>query len=29
VSRKGTHINSDWEWELRIEAWGCAQYGTL
>lgn len=29
VRRAGTHFNSDWDWELRIEAWGCAQYGTL
>jgi hypothetical protein len=29
VRRSGTHVNSDWDWELRIEAWGCAQYGTL
>lgn len=29
VRRAGTHLNSDWDWELRIEAWGCAQYGTL
>ncbi len=27
VRRSGTHINSDWDWELRVEAWGCAQYG--
>ncbi|NUP08533.1 MAG: hypothetical protein HOW73_20990 [Polyangiaceae bacterium] len=29
VRRSGTHINSDWDWELRVEAWGCAEYGTL
>ena len=27
VRRQGTHLNSDWDWELRIEAWGCAEYG--
>ncbi len=27
VRRSGTHLNSDWDWELRVEAWGCAQYG--
>jgi len=27
VRREGTHLNSDWDWELRIEAWGCAEYG--
>ena len=27
VRRAGTHLWSDWDWELRIEAWGCAQYG--
>lgn len=29
VRRSGTHLNSDWDWELRVEAWGCAEYGTL
>ncbi|MBK6519898.1 MAG: hypothetical protein IPM79_34085 [Polyangiaceae bacterium] len=29
VRRDGTHLNSDWDWELRVEAWGCAEYGTL
>ena len=29
VRRSGTHINSDWDWELRVEAWGCAEHGTL
>lgn len=29
IRRSGTHLNSDWDWELRIEAWGCAEYGTL
>lgn len=23
VRRTGTHINSDWDWELRMEIWGC------
>jgi hypothetical protein len=23
VRRNGTHINSDWDWELRMEIWGC------
>ena len=29
VRRSGTHLLSDWDWELYIKAWGCAQYGTL
>lgn len=29
VRRHGTHLNSDWDWELRVEAWGCAEHGTL
>jgi hypothetical protein len=29
VRKSGTHLGSDWDWELRIEAWGCAEYGTL
>ncbi|MBI4701407.1 MAG: hypothetical protein HY744_09645 [Deltaproteobacteria bacterium] len=29
VRREGTHLNSDWDWELLVEAWGCAEYGTL
>lgn len=29
VRRSGTHLNSDWDWELRVEAWGCAEFGTL
>jgi hypothetical protein len=29
VRRSGTHFLSDWDWELRVEAWGCAEYGTL
>lgn len=27
VRRDGTNVNSDWDWELRVEAWGCAEYG--
>ncbi len=23
VRRSGTHINSDWDWSLRMEIWGC------
>ena len=23
VRRSGTHLNSDWDWELRVEIWGC------
>jgi hypothetical protein len=29
VRREGTHLWSDWDWELRVEAWGCAEYGDL
>ncbi len=29
VRRSGTHYLSDWDWELRVEAWGCAEYGNL
>lgn len=29
VRRAGTHATSDWDWELRVEAWGCTEYGTL
>ena len=29
VRRNGTHILSDWDWEIFIKAWGCAEYGTL
>jgi hypothetical protein len=29
VRREGTHSLSDWDWELTIKAWGCAEYGTL
>lgn len=29
VRKSGTHNLSDWDWELRVEAWGCAEYGTL
>lgn len=27
VHRSGTHLWSDWDWELSVEAWGCAEYG--
>ncbi len=29
VRRDGTHNLSDWDWELYVQAWGCAEYGTL
>ncbi len=29
VRRAGTHNFSDWDWELRVQAWGCAEYGKL
>jgi len=29
VRRAGTHFFSDWDWELTINAWGCAEYGQL
>lgn len=29
VRREGTHLLSDWDWELFIKAWGCAEFGTL
>ncbi|MCC6522882.1 MAG: hypothetical protein IT373_09495 [Polyangiaceae bacterium] len=29
VRRQGTHSLSDWDWELFVKAWGCAEYGTL
>ena len=29
VRRDGTHLWSDWDWELTIKAWGCAEYGVL
>ena len=29
VRREGTHVFSDWDWELYVKAWGCAEYGTL
>jgi hypothetical protein len=29
VRREGTHSLSDWDWELTIKAWGCAEYGEL
>jgi hypothetical protein len=28
VRRDGTNLNSDWDWELRMEIWGCHDYGT-
>lgn len=27
VRKKGSHLGSDWDWGLKIEAWGCAKYG--
>lgn len=27
VRKKGTHLWSDWDWGLKLEAWGCAKYG--
>lgn len=29
VRRKGTNLNSDWDWELFMQVWGCAEYGSL
>jgi hypothetical protein len=29
VRREGTHYLSDWDWELFVNGWGCAEYGTL
>jgi hypothetical protein len=29
VRRAGTHAWSDWDWELEVKAWGCAEYGEL
>jgi hypothetical protein len=29
VRRSGSHNMSDWDWELTIKAWGCAEFGTL
>ena len=29
VRRDGTHLLSDWDWELVLRAWGCAAFGTL
>ena len=29
VRREGTHNLSDWDWELVVKAWGCAEYGLL
>jgi hypothetical protein len=28
VRRNGTNLNSDWDWELRMEIWGCHDNGT-
>ncbi len=28
VRKKGTNVNSDWDWTLTMEAWGCAGTGT-
>ena len=28
VRRDGTNGFSDWDWELRMEIWGCHDYGT-
>ena len=28
VRRSGTNLNSDWDWELRMEIWGCHDNGT-
>jgi len=28
VKKKGSHLGSDWEWSLTMEAWGCAVNGT-
>lgn len=27
VRREGTHLGSDWDWELFVSAWGCAENG--
>jgi hypothetical protein len=29
VRRSGDHLASDWDWELTVKAWGCAEGGTL
>ena len=29
VRKKGTHIGSNWDWSLKIEAWGCVENGKL
>jgi hypothetical protein len=29
VRRSGKNGLSEWDWALRIEAWGCAEYGTI
>lgn len=28
VRKKGTHLNSKWDWALEIQAWGCVENGT-
>jgi len=27
VRREGTHLGSDWDWELTVNSWGCAENG--
>ena len=27
VRKKGTHLFSDWDWTLKVEAWGCVDNG--
>jgi hypothetical protein len=27
VRREGTHLNVHWDWQLRVEAWGCVDNG--
>jgi len=29
VRRKGKHFGSDWDWTLKVEAWGCVENGQL
>jgi hypothetical protein len=29
VRRAGKHLWSEWDWELTVKAWGCAEFGTL
>lgn len=29
VRKKGRHYNSDWDWTLKVEAWGCVENGRL